>query len=109
MRSICDHVRPDRQSGLFSATFKKRIERLGRDALMDPVKIVQGGIGEASEDVTQIVKVVPLGGFKWNWLLENLVQFMSQGGVLIFVTKKQNCDELAQNLKVKGNFQNYSV
>ena len=41
VRSICDHVRPDRQIMLFSATFKKRIERLARDSLVDPVKIVQ--------------------------------------------------------------------
>jgi superfamily II DNA/RNA helicase len=31
----------DRQIMLFSATFKKRIERLARDSLVDPVKIVQ--------------------------------------------------------------------
>ncbi len=54
VRSICNHVRPDRQCMLFSATFKKRIERLARDCLTDPVKIVQGSVGEASEDVTQV-------------------------------------------------------
>ena len=43
VRSICDHVRPDRQCSLFSATFKRKIERLARDALVDPVKIVQVG------------------------------------------------------------------
>ena len=41
VRSICDHVRPDRQTLLFSATFKKRVERLARDVLTDPVRIVQ--------------------------------------------------------------------
>ena len=41
VRSICDHVRPDRQTLLFSATFKKRVERLARDVLVDPVRIVQ--------------------------------------------------------------------
>ena len=102
MRSICDHVRPDRQCMLFSATFKKKIERLARDALVDPVKIVQGSIGEASEDVTQIVKVVGLGGYKWNWLTSHIIEFTSLGSVLIFVTKKQNCEELAENLKSKA-------
>ncbi|CAF5179731.1 unnamed protein product, partial [Rotaria magnacalcarata] len=29
VRSIADHVRPDRQCLLFSATFKKKVERLG--------------------------------------------------------------------------------
>ena len=41
------------------------------------------------------------GGFKWQWLVSRLVEFMSEGSVLVFVTKKQNCDELAANLKVK--------
>ena len=87
---------------LFSATFKKKIERLARDALVDPVKIVQGSIGEASEDVTQIVRVVGSGGYKWNWLNSHIIDFTSQGSVLIFVTKKQNCEELAANLKSKA-------
>lgn len=49
VRSICNHIRPDRQTLLFSATFKKRIEKLARDVLTDPVKIVQGDLGEANE------------------------------------------------------------
>ena len=102
VRSICDHVRPDRQCQLYSATFKKRIEKLARDVLTDPVKVVQGDVGVASENVTQVVMVVPLGGYKWQWLTKSLVQFMSEGSVLVFVTKKQNCEELAHNMKVKG-------
>jgi len=86
---------------LFSATFKKRIERLARDVLADPVKIVQGSVGEASEDVKQVVKVMDLGGYKWNWLTSNLVEFTSAGSVLVFVTKKQNCEELAANLQTR--------
>jgi len=102
VRSLCNHVRPDRQCSLFSATFKKRIEKLARDVLADPIKVVQGDVGVASENVTQIVKVFPLGGYKWQWLTKSLVQFMSRGSVLIFVTKKQNSEELAHNLKVKA-------
>lgn len=41
VRSICNHVRPDRQTLLFSATFKRKIERLARDVTIDPVRIVQ--------------------------------------------------------------------
>ena len=58
-------------------------------------------MGEASEDVTQFVKVMSLGGMKWNWLTTKLVEFSSAGSVLVFVTKKQNCEELAHNLKAK--------
>jgi len=61
VRSIANHVRPDRQSKcchgnmsnillylalLFSATFRKKVERLCRDILTDPVRIVVGSLGE---------------------------------------------------------------
>lgn len=92
MRSICNHVRPDRQTLLFSATFKKKVEKLARDVLTDPIRIVQGDVGEANTDVTQHVMVFnsnPMG--KWNWLQHNIVEFLSAGSLLIFVTKKVCC------------------
>lgn len=87
MRSICDHTRPDRQTLLFSATFKKRVEKLARDVLVDPIRIVQGDIGEANADVTQIVCVMNQSA-KLPWLQRNFVYFLSIGSVLIFVTRK---------------------
>ena len=39
-------VRPDRQTLLFSATFKKKTETLAGLALQDPVRIVTGLVGE---------------------------------------------------------------
>lgn len=90
VRSICDHVRPDRQTLLFSATFKKKIEKLARDILSDPIRIVQGDVGEANTDVTQIMLVMPQSD-KCQWLLDNIVQFTSTGSILIFVTKKVGC------------------
>lgn len=83
-------MRPDRQTLLFSATFKKKIEKLARDILTDPIRIVQGDIGEANTDVTQIMLVMPQID-KCQWLLNNIVQFMSTGSILIFVTKKVSC------------------
>jgi ATP-dependent RNA helicase DDX42 len=60
--------------------------------------MLQGDVGEANTDVTQIVKLLPVGGAKWNWLLNNVVQFMSSGSVLIFVTKKVRCKILTHIL-----------
>ncbi|XP_017463782.1 PREDICTED: ATP-dependent RNA helicase DDX42, partial [Rhagoletis zephyria] len=95
VRSICNHVRPDRQTLMFSATFKKRIEKLARDVLTDPIRIVQGEIGDANADITQDVHVFRSGSSeKWDWLLANLVGFTSSGSLLIFVTKKANAVEL---------------
>lgn len=31
---------------LFSATFRKKVEKLARDILLDPVRVVQGEAGE---------------------------------------------------------------
>ncbi|XP_032647481.1 ATP-dependent RNA helicase DDX42 isoform X2 [Chelonoidis abingdonii] len=99
VRSVASHVRPDRQTLLFSATFRKKIEKLARDILIDPIRVVQGDIGEANEDITQIVEILPSGPSKWNWLTRHLVEFTSSGSVLLFVTKKANAEELANNLK----------
>lgn len=86
---------------LFSATFKKRIEKLAREILTDPVKIVQGDIGEANQDVTQHMIVFKNPLHKWNWLLCKLVEFLSQGSILIFVTKKADAELVSTNLKVQ--------
>ncbi|KAM9296411.1 ATP-dependent RNA helicase DDX42 [Gastrophryne carolinensis] len=103
VRSIANHVRPDRQTLLFSATFRKKIEKLARDILIDPIRIVQGDIGEANEDITQVVAILPSGPDKWTWLTRKLVELTSTGSVLIFVTKKANADELANNLRLEDH------
>ncbi|ESO02986.1 hypothetical protein HELRODRAFT_132273, partial [Helobdella robusta] len=97
--SIANHVRPDRQTLLFSATFRKKVERVAREILCDPIRVIQGDIGEANEDVDQIVRVIYNDSEKWSWLTSNLVKLTSYGSVLIFVTRKANCEELATNLK----------
>lgn len=102
VRSIASHVRPDRQTLLFSATFRKKIERLARDILVDPIRVVQGDIGEANEDITQVVELLHNPSDKWSWLTRRLVEFTSAGSVLIFVTKKANSEELATNLTQEG-------
>lgn len=101
VRSICNHIRPDRQTLLFSATFKKRIEKLARDVLTDPIKIVQGDLGEANEDITQHMLCFNNPMHKWNWLLCKLVELLSVGSVLIFVTKKAEAEQVANNLTLK--------
>eukprot|EP00041_Stephanoeca_diplocostata_P023722 m.588588 g.588588 ORF g.588588 m.588588 type:complete len:791 (+) comp22365_c0_seq16:126-2498(+) len=103
IRSIVNQIRPDRQTLLFSATFKKRVEKLARDVLEDPIRVVVGEIGEANQDVTQKAHVIHEGMNKWTWLTQRLVEFFSAGSVLVFVTKKANVQELAENLKKHGH------
>lgn len=86
---------------LFSATFKKRIEKLARDVLTDPVRIIQGDVGEANQDITQHAIVFAKPEHKWNWLLTRLVELLSEGSVLIFATKKLDAEKIAADLKLK--------
>lgn len=102
VRSICNQIRPDRQTLLFSATFKKKIEQLARTVTENPVKIVQKSLGEANEDVTQHVILLSEATKKWNWLTKRLIEFTSAGSVLIFVTRILNAEELHKNLKDFG-------
>lgn len=94
VRSVCNHVRPDRQTLLFSATFRKRIEKLAKDALMDPVRISQGVTGQANEDVTQRVLLMEGQVQKREWLFGSLVELLSAGSILLFVTKKLDAEQV---------------
>ena len=43
---------------------------------------------------------------KWRWLLRHLVEFISTGSVLIFVTRKVNSEEVATSLRGEGHQSN---
>jgi len=51
VRTIVGQIRPDRQTLLFSATFKDKVESLCRDILTDPIKIVVGRENVSNEDI----------------------------------------------------------
>jgi len=102
VRSIVGQIRPDRQTLLFSATFKKKVESLARDILNDPVRINIGTIGEANEDVTQIVHVLKDANKKWIWLSEHIHQLVSDGSVLVFVSMKTSAEKLAADIRSLG-------
>jgi ATP-dependent RNA helicase DDX42 len=46
---------------LFTATFKKKVERLASDVLRDPVRIVVGAVGQANEDIRQQAVILKVG------------------------------------------------
>ncbi|KAI6240919.1 RNA helicase [Aphelenchoides fujianensis] len=99
VRSISDHIRPDRQCLMFSATFQPKIEKLASYSLHNPVKVLCGEVGEANADVIQHVHVLPSPDAKWQWLFARIVQFASEGKVLVFVTKKTDAEIVAEKLK----------
>jgi ATP-dependent RNA helicase DDX42 len=99
VRAILQQVRPDRQALLFSATFPPALERLARDSLSEPIRLAIGTAGDANEDVTQLVEVLPTEELKWPWLAARLEHFLQQGTVLVFVSTRLQADGLAAQLQ----------
>lgn len=50
-----------------------------------------------------MVEILASGPEKWSWLTRRLVEFTSTGSVIVFVTKKANADELANNLSLEDH------
>uniref|UniRef100_M4B230 RNA helicase n=1 Tax=Hyaloperonospora arabidopsidis (strain Emoy2) TaxID=559515 RepID=M4B230_HYAAE len=98
LRSILGQIRPDRQTLMFSATFRRRVEALALDVLTNPVKLVIGQVGQANEDIRQIAVVLPGHGAKWPWLMSQIRGLVDEGRLLIFAGSKVGCEELAKNL-----------
>ena len=79
VRTILDTIRPDRQTLLFSATFRKRVEGLAKDAVRNPVRITVGTVGQSSENIQQKVtklrwgELIGLGGDSLVALSEHLL------------------------------------
>ncbi|XP_076905479.1 DEAD-box ATP-dependent RNA helicase 24-like isoform X1 [Bidens hawaiensis] len=102
IRSIVGQIRPDRQTLLFSATMPRKIEKLAREILTDPVRVTVGEIGMANEDISQEVQVLVSDSEKLNWLLEKLPELIDNGDVLVFGSKKATVDEIESQLLQKG-------
>ena len=52
---------------------------------------------------SQIVEVMKDEHEKWAWLKQRLIEFISRGSVLVFVTRKVNSEEVASSLKGEGH------
>jgi len=102
VRSVIGQIRPDRQTLLFSATFKPMVERLASSALQNPVRIVVGSVGAVNENVKQIVEVFGNDDQKFQWLKQRIPQLSSEGGVVIFALTRGGCAELANDLRAAG-------
>lgn len=102
IRSIVGQIRPDRQTLLFSATMPRKVEKLAREILSDPVRVTVGEVGMANEDITQVVHVIPSDAEKLPWLLEKLPGMIDDGDVLVFASKKTAVDEIESQLAQKG-------
>ncbi|KAE9593774.1 hypothetical protein Lal_00036439 [Lupinus albus] len=102
IRSIVGQIRPDRQTLLFSATMPRKVEKLAREILTDPIRVTVGEVGMANEDITQVVHVIPSDSEKLPWLLEKLPEMIDQGDTLVFASKKATVDEIESQLALRG-------
>ncbi|CAM9791298.1 unnamed protein product, partial [Ectocarpus fasciculatus] len=106
MRSIVAQTRPDRQTLMFSATFKRRVQQLASDILDDPVHVHIGGFNlTANEDIRQVVHVLSGDALKWKWFSDNVPAFVAKGKVLVFVSSKQGCEDLCKSLNKHTSLQ----
>ncbi|CAK5094610.1 unnamed protein product [Meloidogyne enterolobii] len=97
VKSISDHIRPDKQCLVFSATCKPKIEKLIMHVLYNPIKILCGDIGE-NTCVQQQIIVLYNQEMKYEWLFRNIVNFIT---ILIFVTKKADAEDVSKKLALR--------
>lgn len=102
IRSIVGQIRPDRQTLLFSATMPRRVERLAREILLDPIRVTVGEVGKANEDITQVVNVLPSDVDKLPWLVHKLPEMVDDGDVLVFASTKVRVEEIEGKLGEAG-------
>ena len=99
VRSICQAIRPDRQTLAFSATLRGKPERLLRDFLSDPVRIVIGQKGEANTDIEQRILILESISQKRQWTLTKIRDILSKKqSVLVFCNHKDSTVDLVQYL-----------
>lgn len=104
---ICNRVRPDKQTVLFSATFPRKMQILGMKVLNKPVEIIVGGISVVAAEISQKIEyfepdeVNPVYELKIGKLLQTLSEFFSrvpESKVLIFVDTQRAADDLLVRL-----------
>ncbi|KAK8501838.1 hypothetical protein V6N13_046152 [Hibiscus sabdariffa] len=67
MRAIAKQG-PDHQTLLFPATIFRKVEKLAREIVSDPIReIGEVGTGTANVDITQLVHVIPSNSEKLAW------------------------------------------
>ena len=98
---IISHVRPDRQTVMFSATFPRQMEALARKILAKPVEVLVGGRSVVCKDVDQSAMIIDEEQ-KFLKLLELLGIYQVRGNVLVFVERQESADNLIRDLMRAG-------
>ena len=72
MKAVMNQIRPDRQTLLFSATYKDKVKSLSLEYLQNPVQIFVGGRNLANQDVKQEVVILEKMEDKMEWLIDTV-------------------------------------
>jgi ATP-dependent RNA helicase DDX42 len=101
VRSIIQRIRPDRQISVFSATMPPRIERMCREILLDPIRIVVGTIGQASSMIDQNVFIAHSSEEKFVWLTSIFPTLIGSPSsrIIIFVNSKTMIEEVIERIR----------
>ena len=100
IRAIVQRIRPDRQMLMFSATMPPRIEKLAREILNDPIRVVVGSIGQAASVIDQNVFICHSDDEKFVWMAGTIPALLAQGGqTLIFVNSKTKGEDVLRRIR----------
>ncbi|KAJ3429090.1 atp-dependent RNA helicase ddx42 [Anaeramoeba flamelloides] len=102
IRSITGQIRPDRQTLLFCATIRKKVEKLAQDILTNPIRINIGRIGRRNDKIKQNVHVFKQDNGKLNWVCQNISTLIDFGKIVIFVNNGDQSEDLAIKLNDIG-------
>lgn len=98
IRSFVDLIRPDRQTVMFSATFKKIMEAHARKILTKPILIQVGGRSVVCKDVHQTVEIIEEHD-KFLRLIPILQKHVdNKSSAIVFVSKQSKADSLLEDL-----------
>ncbi|KAK4350565.1 hypothetical protein RND71_029878 [Anisodus tanguticus] len=102
MASASSHIRPDRQTLYWSATWPKEVETLARQFLRNPYKVIIGSPElKANQSIRQVIEVVT-DLEKYSRLIGLLKEVMDGSKILIFVETKKGCDQVTRQLRMDG-------
>ena len=101
IRKIVAHIRPDRQTLMWSATWPREVQSLARDFLTNYIQVNIGSVSlHANPNIHQIVEVVD------EWKKEQrLIELLTSFGrtrCLVFVETKRKTDQITYTLRRHG-------
>ena len=88
-----------RQTVMFSATMPPQLERLAGKYMRRPATVIIGNAGQAVDTVEQRVIMVGPDEQKRKRKLEEVLDEIDTGPIIIFVKEKRQCDALAKDLR----------